>query len=90
MSKDPNKLVNNIPLEPDAMVILIDLPKKADVFLWRPTSRFTLIGEAKDDLVAWPANRVVLHPSDHLEEEEDVVDIYLSQLTYYFKIFNFY
>ena len=77
VSDDPNKLVNDIPLGPDAMIILIDCPKKLDAFLWRPTTSFTLIGEATNNIVAWPANRVVQHSNDHIEEEKDAVSIFL-------------
>ena len=77
VSDDPNELVNDVPLGPDAMIILVDCPIKLDAFLWRPTPSFTLIGAAKDNIVAWPKNRVVLHSTDHIEEEEDRVNKFL-------------
>lgn len=73
LSNDPSELINNIPLGPDAMKILIDIPRKPEVFLWRPTSSCTHIGEAKDDVVAWPAGRVILHSIENSEKEDNVV-----------------
>lgn len=59
-SCDPKTLVNGIPLGPNAFSIWIDIPKKHEAFLWRPTSDMTYIEDAVNSTIAWPANKVVL------------------------------
>lgn len=77
VSDDPNQLVNDVPLGPDAMIIFVENPTKLDAFVWRPTTSFSLIGEAKDNIVAWPKNSVVLHSTDHNGGGEDKVNIFI-------------
>jgi hypothetical protein len=76
LSTDPEELVYNIPLGPKAMKILIVIPKKLDAFLWRSTPKMlSQIGEAKNEIVAWPADRVVLHTLIHFEKDEVMVNL---------------
>ena len=75
LSSDPNELVQLSPLGSDAMKIIIDISRKPDAFLWRPTLRLTCIGEVEGEIVAWPVTRVVLHNVDHLEKEDNEVTL---------------
>jgi len=52
-----------------------------DAFLWRSTPRMiSHIGEAKDEIVAWPADRVVLHTMVHSENDDIMVNLILYAL----------
>lgn len=59
-STDPKAMVQNIPLGPNAMRVWVDLAKKPDAFLWRPTAEMTSIEEAVGCTIAWPADKVVI------------------------------
>ncbi|XP_024021724.1 uncharacterized protein LOC21400762 isoform X1 [Morus notabilis] len=59
-STDPKALVHNIPLGPNAMRVWVDVVKKPDAFLWRPTSEMTSIEEAVGCTIAWPADKVIM------------------------------
>lgn len=59
VSADPNEVVDGIRIGPNAMKIVIDHVKNADAYLWRPTPSLSLLGEAENKSVAWPANFVV-------------------------------
>lgn len=59
VSTDPNEVVDGIRIGPNAMKIAIDHVKKADAYLWRPSPSLSLLGEAENKSVAWPANCVV-------------------------------
>lgn len=67
MSSDPNELLHRIPLGPNAKVVLIEFSRKLDAFLWRAVFNTIHIGEATGMLVAWPADRVIMHKPDQLD-----------------------
>jgi len=46
LSKDPNELLNQIPLGPNAVKIRVVICIKPDAYLWRPTTEMTYIGDA--------------------------------------------
>ncbi|KAH7849327.1 hypothetical protein Vadar_016355 [Vaccinium darrowii] len=62
-SSDPNERVHHIPLGPNAMRVWVDVVKKREVFLRRPTSDILYIEEAKGTTVAWPADKVLMDSS---------------------------
>lgn len=72
LSSDSNELVYQIPLGPNAMKILIEFPRITDAYLWRTAATMTRVGEAKDMIVAWPADRVVVRTIEQ-EKEDNVV-----------------
>ncbi|KAH7846159.1 hypothetical protein Vadar_010583 [Vaccinium darrowii] len=59
-SSDPNDSVHHIPLGPNAMRVWVDLVKKREVYLWRPTSDMLYIEDAEGTTVAWPADKVLM------------------------------
>lgn len=67
VSSDPNELVHRIPLGPKAKIVLIEFPRKLDAFLWRAVFHTIHIGEAAGMLVAWPADKVILHKLDQID-----------------------
>lgn len=69
---DPNDLLNGVPLGPNAKKILVVHPKKSVVFLWRPSPGMVYIGDAKNEKIAWPADRVVIRIKENSEKENEV------------------
>ncbi|KAA0055644.1 uncharacterized protein E5676_scaffold16G00080 [Cucumis melo var. makuwa] len=49
---DPNVTFHHVPLDPHAVRVWVDLPKKSDAFLWRPNSEMTDIEDAVGSTVA--------------------------------------
>ncbi|XP_024021335.1 uncharacterized protein LOC21409630 isoform X3 [Morus notabilis] len=43
----------------DFVRVWVDVAKKPDAFLWRPTSDMSTIEEAISSNVAWPANKIL-------------------------------
>ncbi|CAA7025611.1 unnamed protein product [Microthlaspi erraticum] len=70
LSFDPADFVNDIPLGPVAVKILVETAKKEDGFLWRPAPAMFTIGEAVGHIIAWPSNNCVI--SDQDLEPEDI------------------
>ena len=42
------------------MKVWVDVAKKLETFLWRPTSDLTNIEEAVGTAIAWPADKVII------------------------------
>ncbi|KAH7852707.1 hypothetical protein Vadar_028169 [Vaccinium darrowii] len=60
-SSDPNALVHNIPIGPNAMRVWVDVPKKFQVYyLWRNASEMTYIEQALGTTVAWTTDKVII------------------------------
>uniref|UniRef100_A0A803QC80 DUF8039 domain-containing protein n=1 Tax=Cannabis sativa TaxID=3483 RepID=A0A803QC80_CANSA len=59
-SSDPNCEVHHLHLGPNAMKVCVDLVKKPDAYLWRPTSIMSTIKEAVGSIIAWPTNKVIM------------------------------
>ncbi|TYK17902.1 uncharacterized protein E5676_scaffold306G001840 [Cucumis melo var. makuwa] len=57
-SNDPTAMVHHIPIGPHAIRVWIDVAKKPNAYLWRPTSEMTCIEEALGSTVAWPSDKV--------------------------------
>lgn len=58
LSTDPKELVNEIPLGPNAAVVKVRHVVKPDAYLWRPMPGMSLMGDAQDETIAWPINRI--------------------------------
>ncbi|XP_012840459.1 PREDICTED: uncharacterized protein LOC105960350 isoform X2 [Erythranthe guttata] len=68
-SSDPNALVNNIPLGPNAMIVCVDVAIIPEAFLWRPTVDLVRVKDAVNSAIAWPASNVILEKSTETREE---------------------
>lgn len=66
LSTEPNKLVNDIPLGPNAAVIIVEVVVKNSAFLWRPAPEMSKMGDALHEIIAWPIDRTRL--SDTIAE----------------------
>ena len=66
MSTEPNKLLNDIPLGPNAAVIRVEVVVKNSAFLWRPAPGMSNMGAALHEIIAWPIDRIRL--SDTIAE----------------------
>ena len=53
-------MVHHIPIGPHAIRVWIDVAKKPNAYLWRPTSEMTCIEEALGSTVAWPSDKVII------------------------------
>lgn len=62
--------VNNIPLGPNSVKVLVETAVKGDAFLWRPAQNMFCISQAVGETIAWPQNCVVA-----LEDEFQPEDI---------------
>ena len=68
LSTDPAKLVNQIPLGPNAAVVKVERVVKSDAFIWRPTTEVTKMGDAVDGTISWPIDKLQL-PDPHSPTE---------------------
>ena len=59
-SNDPKELVHHVMLGPNAVRVWVDVARKPEAFLWRPTSAMTTIEEAIGGNIAWPADKVIM------------------------------
>ena len=60
ISSDPKDEVHHVPLGPSAMKVGIDLVRKNDAFLWRPSTIMSTIEDAIGSIIAWPADKVII------------------------------
>ncbi|CAN6985126.1 unnamed protein product [Brassica rapa subsp. trilocularis] len=60
VSTEPNQLVNDIPLGPNAAVIKVEVVVKDSAFLWRPAPGMSNMGDALHQIIAWPIDRARL------------------------------
>ena len=58
------EFVNNVPLGPNSVKVVIETAFEEDAFLWRPVPNFFTIGQAVGETVVWPQDSVLV-----LEEE---------------------
>ncbi|KAL0715881.1 hypothetical protein Bca4012_065203 [Brassica carinata] len=70
LSSDEMEFVNNVPLGPNSVKVVIETAFEEDAFLWRPAPKFFTIGQAVGETVAWPQDSVLV-----LEEELSPDDI---------------
>ncbi|KAG7542144.1 Transposase-associated domain [Arabidopsis thaliana x Arabidopsis arenosa] len=64
LSTDPKEMVNNAPLGPNDAVINVDKVVKPGAYLWRPTMKgSSLMGDALNEIITWPADRIQIHLS---------------------------
>ena len=60
LSTYPKELVDDIPLGPNAAVVKVTLVVKPDAYLWRPRPSISLMGDAVNETIAWPINRIYI------------------------------
>ena len=58
-TKEPQTLVNGLPLGPNAIKVYVDEVVNPDAYIWRPTVGKTTMEDYQNCFVAWPTNRVV-------------------------------
>ena len=68
LSTDPTELVNQIPLGPNAAVVKVERVVMSDAFIRRPTTEVTKMGDAVDETIAWPIDKLRL-PDPHSPTE---------------------
>lgn len=68
-SSDPDDFINDIPLGPNAVKVLVEIASKPSAFLWRPAPEMFTIEEAVGKLIAWPATNYFL-----LDQAEDIAN----------------
>lgn len=59
-STDQKEMVNNIPLGPNAVIMMVDAVLKPNAFLWRPTAEMFRVGDALNAKIAWPVHKIQL------------------------------
>lgn len=69
LSSDPEDFLNDIPLGPNSVKVLVETAVKADAFLWRPAPNMFTIDEAIGEIIAWPQSFSVVF--DQGSETED-------------------
>uniref|UniRef100_A0A1J3DKF5 Uncharacterized protein n=1 Tax=Noccaea caerulescens TaxID=107243 RepID=A0A1J3DKF5_NOCCA len=68
-STNPKDLVNNIPLGPNAAIVKVVLVLKEKAFLWRPSAEMSEMGDALNENIAWPMDKVqLMSPATPAEE----------------------
>lgn len=69
LSSDHMDFVNNVPLGPNSVKVLVETAIERDAFLWRPAPNMFTIGQAVGETIAWPQDSVVAIEQD-LEPED--------------------
>lgn len=68
-SVDPNSLVNNIPIGPNAAIVTVEKVFNEEAFLWRPISAEILtMGKTLHENIAWPIQHIKLVNSSDNDE----------------------
>ena len=63
-SRDPEALVDGLPLGPNAVKVYVDVVTVTETFLWRPTEKHSNLRDCLKTFVAWPVSRVLFENSD--------------------------
>ncbi|XP_013743057.1 uncharacterized protein LOC106445946 [Brassica napus] len=66
LSSDEMEFVNNVPLGPNSVKVVVETAIEVDAFLWRPAPKIYTIGQAVGETVAWPQDSLLV-----LDEEID-------------------
>jgi len=59
LSSEPDDFVNDIPLGPLGVKVLVESAIKSDAFLWRPATGMYNVEHAVGEMIAWPVNKCV-------------------------------
>lgn len=70
ISSDPEDFVNDIPLGPAAVKVLVETATKPEAYLWRPALKICSMEEAVGHIIAWPTSSCVV--SDQGIQQEDI------------------
>ena len=60
ISSESEDFVNDIPLGPLAVKVLVETAIKSDAFLWRPATGMFIVEHAVGEMIAWPASKCVM------------------------------
>lgn len=60
ISTEPSQMVDNIPLGPNAAIVKVEKVINKDAYLWRPSPQMSVIGDALDNEIAWPIQKIEL------------------------------
>ena len=60
ISSESEDFVNDIPLGPLAVKVLVETAIKSDAFLSRPATGMFIVEHAVGEMIAWPASKCVL------------------------------
>ncbi|KAL0815353.1 hypothetical protein Bca101_071797 [Brassica carinata] len=60
ISYESEDFVNDIPLGPLAVKLLVETAIKSDAFLWRPATGMFFVEHAVGEMIAWPASKCVM------------------------------
>ena len=60
LSSDEMEFVNNVPLGPNSVKVVVETAIEVDAFLWRPAPKMYTIGQAVGETVAWPQDEVLV------------------------------
>lgn len=60
ISSESEDFVNDIPLGPLAVKVLVETAIKSDAFLWRPATGMYIVEHAVGEMIAWPASKCVM------------------------------
>lgn len=70
LSSDPEDFINDIPLGPNSVKVLVETAIKTDAFLWRPAPDMFTVAQAVGEIIAWPQCFAAL--LDNGVESEDI------------------
>ncbi|XP_019090430.1 PREDICTED: uncharacterized protein LOC104738576 [Camelina sativa] len=59
-SKELDALVNGLPIGPNVVKVFVDVVLKPETFLWKPTTKISIIKDCLKTFVAWPEDKVVM------------------------------
>ena len=60
ISSESEDFVNDIPLGPLDVKVLVETAIKSDAFLWKPATGMFIVEHAVGEMIAWPASKCVL------------------------------
>ncbi|CAA7049959.1 unnamed protein product [Microthlaspi erraticum] len=69
LSSDPEEFVNEIPLGPNSVKVLVETGVKTEAFLWRPAPNMFTVGEAVGEIIAWPQSFTAIFENEEAPED---------------------
>ncbi|CAA7018547.1 unnamed protein product, partial [Microthlaspi erraticum] len=70
LSSDPEDFINDIPLGPNSVKVLVETAIMTEAFLWRPAPDMFTVAQAVGEIIAWPQCSALL--IDNGVESEDI------------------
>lgn len=59
-SIEPTYKIGRIPLGPNAAAVVVKSVSNAEAYVWWPTPTIILLGDAMEEKIAWPADKLIL------------------------------